>query len=205
MVSSPIRCMAVSRAAWVASPPRAFNAPSSPWSACSRHRANRYDGTPSSRDSASSASPRRRRSTTSRFRATLHRWPGANGPTGGHPQLAAPRLQVCCCSRLLLLPSGLSACWSSDPDPPWVHRFTTDLPQIRVQGNRCRYSRLMPLKNGFLWRCGVGRCPSPKLPSQLASRRWTVNPIPLSGSCSRRDSSHTCCPTSPTAGCKSTG
>src|SRR5271166_3482997 len=37
-------------------------------------------GTPSSRDRSSTDSPRSRRNTTSRLRATLQRWPGPNGP-----------------------------------------------------------------------------------------------------------------------------
>src|SRR5271166_1155947 len=37
-------------------------------------------GTPSSRDRSSTDSPRSRRNTTSRLRATLQRWPAANGP-----------------------------------------------------------------------------------------------------------------------------
>src|SRR5271157_4408835 len=50
-----------------------------------RHCSNLKIGRPSSRESSSALSPRSRRRTTSRLRATLQRWPGARGPIFAAP------------------------------------------------------------------------------------------------------------------------
>jgi hypothetical protein len=48
----------------------------------SRHRSSFHTGSPNRRDGPSAGSPCISRSTTSRLRAKLHRWPGASGATG---------------------------------------------------------------------------------------------------------------------------
>ena len=53
---------------------------SRPARARSFHASRRYSSTPTSRDTASSDSPRSSRSTTSRLRLALHRCPGARAP-----------------------------------------------------------------------------------------------------------------------------
>src|SRR5215212_7529521 len=80
MLSSPTRCRAAASWPSAGSASRSFSAPSSAASAFCRHRSSLNTGKPSSRESSSADSPRSSRSTTSRLRAALQRWPGASGP-----------------------------------------------------------------------------------------------------------------------------
>src|SRR5215212_6046959 len=92
MLGSPIRCMAAASWPSAGSASRSFSAPSSAASTFCRHCSSLNTGRPSSRESNSADSPRIRRSTTSRFRATLQRWPGASGPSVVPlPAYGAPR------------------------------------------------------------------------------------------------------------------
>src|SRR5215212_2988227 len=77
MLSSPMRCMAAASWPSAGSAPRSLSASSSAPSAFRRHCSSLNTGKPSSRESSSAASPRIRRSTASRLRAALQRWPGA--------------------------------------------------------------------------------------------------------------------------------
>src|SRR5215211_1848997 len=92
MVSSPMRCRAAASWPSVGSASRSFSAPSNAASALWRHCSSLNTGKPSSRESSSAASPRISRSTTSRLRPALQRWPGASGPNAVRPPAGrAPR------------------------------------------------------------------------------------------------------------------
>ena len=89
MLSSPIRCIAAASWPSAGSASRSLSAPSSAASALCRHCPSLKSGRPNSRESSSADSPRISRSTTSRLRAALQRWPGASGPSVVRPPSGA--------------------------------------------------------------------------------------------------------------------
>ena len=82
MVNSPIRFMALSSSACTGSPLRCLSEASIPPIAFSRHCSSRKISTPNWRDRSCTGSSRKSRRTTSRLRATVHRWPSPSGPAG---------------------------------------------------------------------------------------------------------------------------
>ena len=80
MVNSPIRFMALSSSACTGSPLRCLSEASIPPIAFSRHCSSRKISTPNWRDRSCTGSSRKSRRTTSRLRATVHRWPSPSGP-----------------------------------------------------------------------------------------------------------------------------
>ena len=82
MVNSPIRFMALSSSACTGSPLRCLSEASIPPVAFSRHCSSRKISTPNWRDRSCTGSSRKSRRTTSRLRATVHRWPSPSGPAG---------------------------------------------------------------------------------------------------------------------------
>src|SRR5512134_786707 len=86
MTSSPMRRLASSSCFSTGSFSRSLRPASIPASARSRHRSSLYIGTDTSREMASTGSPRNSRSTTSFFRPADHRFTSAAAP--GSPPLA---------------------------------------------------------------------------------------------------------------------
>src|SRR3954449_5124343 len=78
--SSPIRRWASASSRSAGSSERSRSPVLSPARARACQRSNCQTGTPNCRETASTGSPRSRRSTTSCLRAKLQRWPGASGP-----------------------------------------------------------------------------------------------------------------------------
>ena len=90
LASSSSTCMATLRSAFMAlsssactgSPLRCLSEASIPPIAFSRHCSSRKISTPNWRDRSCTGSSRKSRRTTSRLRATVHRWPSPSGPAG---------------------------------------------------------------------------------------------------------------------------
>ena len=87
MVNSPIRFMALSSSACTGSPLRCLSEASIPPIAFSRHCSSRKISTPNWRDRSCTGSSRKSRRTTSRLRATVHRWPSPSGQLPAKPGL----------------------------------------------------------------------------------------------------------------------
>src|SRR3954451_13082395 len=152
MLSSPIRCMAAASWPSAGSASRSFRAPSSAASAFCRHCSSLNSGRPSSRESSSAASPRISRSTTSRLRAALQRWPGASGPRAAPPLIAG--LPWRGDSADGLRPPSLTTGPSTTSSRSFwfMLQFTMSVPvgQNGVQGNRGQLSCSSPAPAGVL-------------------------------------------------------
>ena len=82
MVNSPIASWRYSSSACTGSPLRCLSEASIPPIAFSRHCSSRKISTPNWRDRSCTGSSRKSRRTTSRLRATVHRWPSPSAPAG---------------------------------------------------------------------------------------------------------------------------
>src|SRR3954464_14199382 len=118
MESSPIRRWASASSRSAGSSARSRSPVLSPARARACQRANCQTGTPSCRETASTGSPRSRRSTTSCSRAKLQRWPGASGPApaacpgmDSTDELRSPSLPTSPAASIIVfpLPSTLSS------------------------------------------------------------------------------------------------
>src|SRR5690349_24585027 len=112
MESSPIRRWASASSRSAGSSERSRNPVLSPARARACQRSSCQTGTPTCRETASTGSPRSRRSTTSCLRAKLQRWPGASGPApaagpgmDGMDELRSPSLPTSLPASIIVFPS----------------------------------------------------------------------------------------------------
>ena len=136
MVNSPIRFMALSSSACTGSPLRCLSEASIPPIAFSRHCSSRKISTPNWRDRSCTGSSRKSRRTTSRLRATVHRWPSPSGlpakPGLGKTWTSQARPHLPQAHQQQLSSQNYRSC----SGPPWTLRLS----QFCVQGNRVRLS-----------------------------------------------------------------
>ena len=152
MVNSPIRFMALSSSACTGSPLRCLSEASIPPIAFSRHCSSRKISTPNWRDRSCTGSSRKSRRTTSRLRATVHRWPSPSGPAGkawpGENVTSQARPHLPQAHQQQLSSQNYRSC----SGPPWTLRLS----QFCVQGNRVRLRESSTASNAEVRDTGAG-------------------------------------------------